>query len=155
MYVLYGEFSMGAIGAIGQNQDYFKLFGRNEQAIQAAGQNYGTVNGGQNFGVKGVSEPKAEFDWRNLNRFDTTLTGTKPETSNPFEQGQTGTSGFQAFNPGANIFNANAKPVSAVVPAQTIAQGGDQRLQSALAGLGTGELTPNVDNPYQRTIVWA
>lgn len=146
---------MGAIGAIGQNnQDYFKLFGRNEQIIQAAGQNFSAL-GGQNFGVKGVSEPKAEFDWRNLNRLDTTLTGaesTQPSPTNPFE---TSATGFQAFNPNNNIFNANVKPVSQVVPAQTIAQGGDQRLQSALAGLGTGELTPNVDNSNQRTLCWA
>jgi len=147
---------MGAIGAIGQNQDYFKLFGRNEQAIQAAGQNYGAAFGGQNFGVQGVSEPKAEFDWRNLNKFDTTLTGAeKPESTNPFGQGQTGATGFQAFNTENNIFAANVKPVTQVVPAQTIAQGGDQKLQSALAGLGTGELTPNIDNAYQRTLAWA
>ena len=146
---------MGAIGAIGQNQDYFNLFGRNEQAIQSAGQNFGAVSGGQNFGVRGVSEPAQKFDWKNLDRFDTTLTGAQQETSNPFEKGLSETAGFQAFNPVNNIFNANVKPVSQVVPAQTIAQGGDQRLQSALAGLGTGELTPNVDNANQRTLFWA
>lgn len=138
---------MGAIGAIGQNQDYFRLFGRNEQVIQAAGQNFGAVSGGQNFGVKGVSEPKQDFNWRNLDRFDTSLTGnqtTRPE-NNPFGNGAQGTTGFQTFNPDNNIFNANIKPVTQVAPAQTIAQGGNPQLQSALAGLGTGELTPSVD----------
>ena len=149
---------MGAVGAIGQNQNIFRVLGRDERAIQTAGQNYGAAFGGQNFGVKGVSEPKAEFDWRNLNRLDTTLTGaesTQPSPTNPFGNGQTGATGFQAFNPENNIFNANAKPVTQVVPAQTIAQGGNQRLQSALAGLGTGELTPNVDNANQHTLFWA
>jgi len=140
-----------AISPVSMNNgnDLWKLYAVSQQTQGAArpfGGEQPVGTGGQT--TTGIQAQAQGFDWRNLDKFDTSLVGQPQPTvaATPVDKG------VEVAGVDANPFK---QPVTPVVPAQTIASGGDQQLQSALAGLGTGELTPNVDNQYQRTLAWA
>ena len=125
---------------VNQKSNYWQLYTKKAAARQfGAGEPpKGTT------GAAGFQAHETGFDWRNLDKYDTKLTGVQqPATQVPSVEAI-------QINPFAEV-----EPVTQVAPAATIAQGGDQQLQKQLAGLGIGELTPNVNSDQLRHLGWA
>jgi len=149
---------VAGISATGPNNDKYspwQLYAANAQ-VRAAAQAY-YFGGGQPpqtpTSATGFQAYGAGFDWRNLGKYDTTLTGVQPEpkvAAVPKTEVAAPTVEEAYVNP-----FSNKEPVSEVAPAATIAKGGDQQLQSALAGIGTGELTPKVNGGALHHLAWA
>lgn len=119
----------GAMWGNGKN----KVNGQNPQPVE-----FGGVQGGIPT-TAGFQAKETEFDWRNLNKFDTTL-GQNPAINPNVDA--------QVVNPFANV-----QPVTPVAPAQQIAKNANnQQLQQGLAQIGTGELSPKSDAKFQ---LWA
>lgn len=118
-----------AMWANGKN----KVGGSNPKPVE-----FGVEQGGIP-ATTGFQAKATEFDWRSLNKFDTTL--GQVQAPNPNVDAQ-------AINPFANV-----QPVTQVAPAQQIAKNAEnQQLQQGLARIGTGELSPKSDAKFQ---IWA